>query len=457
MKRCQKSIQVWVKKVVHATEESIREKSRALEMLQTEERGQAKEEEMQLKNEIENLLEQEEVKWKQRAKEDWLRHGDRNTKYFHACATQKRRHKVVDQIRNAEDRLCSTPEAVEAAFVNYYTTLFTSTIPHNVDSCISAIDGKVTEEMNANLTASFTVEEIKQALDQMAPFKAPGPDGFTAEFYQQQWTTVGPEVCEAVLAFLNFGHMNGSINATNIVLIPKVNAPSSVTEFRPISLCNVIYKIISKVLANRLKVVLPTVISQNQSAFLPGRLITDNIIAAYETLHTMQTRLWSKVGFMGIKLDMSKAYDRVEWDFLEAVMGKMGFSERWVSLIMICVRSVTYSIVINGQPVGNIIPSRGLRQGDPISPYLFILCAEALSAMLNQAERMGVITGVPTSKRGPRLSHLFFADDSLLFCKANSVEWRRLTKILEKYEEASGQKLNRDKTSIFFSRNTSLE
>jgi hypothetical protein len=115
---------------------------------------------------------------------------------------------------------------------------------------------------------------------------------------------------------------------------------------------NVLYKIVSKVLANRLKVTLPMVISLNQSAFLPGRLITDNILAAYETLHTMQTRLWSKVGFMGIKLDMSKAYDRVEWDFLEAVMVKMGFAERWISLIMACVRSVTYSIVVNGGTSG---------------------------------------------------------------------------------------------------------
>jgi hypothetical protein len=160
---------------------------------------------------------------------------------------------------------------------------------------------------------------------------------------------------------------------------------------------------------------------------------------------------------MGIKLDMSKAYDRVEWDFLEAVMSKMGFAERWVSLIMACVRSVSYSIVVNGTPVGHINPSRGLRQGDPISPYLFLLCAEVLSSMLSKAESAGVITGVPTSKRGPKLTHLFFADDSLLFCKANSVEWRRLTKILERYEDASGQKLNKDKTSIFFSRNTSQE
>ena len=188
------------------------------------------------------------------------------------------------------------------------------------------------------------------------------------------------------------------------------------------------------------------VISLNQSAFLLEKLIIDNILAAYKTLHTMHRRLWSKVGFMGIKLDMSKTYDMVEWKFLEAVMSKMGFVKRWVSLIMACVRSVTYSIVVNGQPMGNIIPSRGLRQGDPITLYLFLLCVEALSSMLSEAKNIGVITGVPTSKREP----LVLMDDSLLFCKTNSVEWHRLTKILEKYEGASDQKPHREKTFIFF-------
>jgi hypothetical protein len=200
--------------------------------------------------------------------------------------------------------------------------------------------------------------------------------------------------------------MDGLINATNIALIPKGNNPSCVTEFRPISLCNVLYKIASKVLANRLKVVLPSVISPYQSAFLPGRLITDNILAAYETLHSMHTKMWSKVGFMSIKLDMSKAYDRVEWDFLEAVISKLGFSDRWIRLIMECVHTVTYSIIVNGQAIGKITPSRGLRQGDPLSPYLFLRCAVALSSMLSRAESKGIITGVSTSKRGPRLSHL---------------------------------------------------
>jgi hypothetical protein len=138
-------------------------------------------------------------------------------------------------------------------------------------------------------------------------------------------------------------------------------------------------------------------------------------------------------------------------------MRRMEFPEVWINLIMGCVKSVSYSILVNGQPVGNIKPSRGIRQGDPLSPYLFLLCAEALSAMLTRAEKKRVLTGVPTSKKGPTLSHLFFADDGLIFCKANSVEWRRLTRILEKYEVASGQKLNKEKTSIFFRRNTSPE
>jgi hypothetical protein len=183
----------------------------------------------------------------------------------------------------------------------------------------------------------------------------------------------------------------------------------------------------------------------------------DNVLVAYEALHSMDTRMKGKKGFMAIKLDMSKAYDRVEWSYFEAMMQRMGFVEQWIRLIMTCVRSVSYSVLINGAPYGKILPTRGLRQGDPLSPYLFLLVAEGLSSLLTKAELDGRLTGVPIAFGGTRLSHLLFADDSLLFCRATFLEWLNLTQLLQSYEQASGQKLNSDKTSMFFSKNTRME
>lgn len=138
-------------------------------------------------------------------------------------------------------------------------------------------------------------------------------------------------------------------------------------------------------------------------------------------------------------------------------MTKLGFADRWIHLIMTCVRSVSYSMLINGQPYGCIKPSRRIRQGDPLSPYLFILCAEGLSALLYKAEEEGRITGLPIARDGTKINHFFFADDSLLFYRATILERANIQGILDRYEKASGQKLNREKTSIFFSRNTKEE
>jgi hypothetical protein len=307
-------------------------------------------------------------------------------------------------------RLCTSQDSIEQAFVGFYTDLFAMVGATNIVNCIRAITCKVTPEMNTQLEVTFTAKEVHQALIQMAPLKAQGPDKFSADFYKKKKNgqTVGPELCNATLHFLNYLKMDASINETYIALIPKKKKALAVF---------LILGLLASVLANNLKRVLPFVISENQNAFIPSRLITDNVLAAYETLHSMHTQMWSKVGFMGIKLDMSKAYDRVEWAFLKAIMGQMDFYARWIDLIIGCVRTVTYAILVNSQPVGSIKPTHSIRKGDPLSSYLFLLCAEGLSSLLSLAKAKGTITRVPISKSQPRLSHLFFAYDSLLFCK----------------------------------------
>jgi hypothetical protein len=339
----------------------------------------------------------------------------------------------------------------------YFKKIFTSNQPDNevINKCLNGMGGMVTEAMNTELVADFTTEEVHKALKQMYPTKAPGPDGMSAIFYQSYWEIVGPEVTQAILSILHSGFMLRKINFTHIVLIPKIKEPVKITDYRPIALCNVIYKIVSKILANRLKKVLPHVISNTQSAFVPGRLITDNVLVAFEILHSMSIKNRGKRGQMALKLDMSKAYDRVEWGFVEAVMRRLGFAEEWIRLIMMCLSTVSYSILLNGVQSGNFTASRGIRQGDPLSPYIFLLCAEGLSSLLKEFERERKITGITASRGGPRLTHLFFANDSILFCQASSENCRALCEILQIYEEASGQQLNRSKTSLFFTKNTS--
>ena len=217
------------------------------------------------------------------------------------------------------------------------------------------------------------------------------------------------------------------------------------------------YKLISKILANKLKRVLAVMIDDSQSAFVLGRLITDNVFVAFETMHYIDQRKKGKEVLMAIKLNMSKANDRVEWVYLEAMMRKMGFHEKWISLIMMCVSTVSYSMLINGEPKGRIIPLRGLRQGDPISPYLFLLCAEGLLAMLKKEERERYIKGIAVSRGAPSISHLLFADDSIVFYRATIEECNGVFKVLQDYEADLGQKLNKEKTSLYFSKNTSRE
>ena len=341
-------------------------------------------------------------------------------------------------------------EKVVAILTRYYESIFQTSLPNQIDNAVRYVPNIISQSMNDNLVREFSASEVDQALQQMAPLIAPGPDGLPPLFYQKYWHVVGPDVTKGVLSCLNSGQILSSINHTYITLIPKVRNPEKVTEFHPISLCNVIYKLASKVIANRLKLILPSIISESQSAFVPGRLIIDNILVAFETLNHMNSIKIGRDGAMALKLDMSKAYDRVEWVFLEKIMGKMGFHNRFIGLIMSCIKSVSYSILVNGEPHGIIKPSRGLRQGDPLSPYFFLLVAEGLHSLISQVATEGSLQGISLCHTGPRITHFFFADDSLPFSKATLGDCAKIQEILSTHERASGQQVNRDKTIRFF-------
>lgn len=232
--------------------------------------------------------------------------------------------------------------------------------------------------------------------------------------------------------------MPSNVNATHICLIPKKSNPQKITDYHPISLSNVLSRIISKVLANCLKQILSDVISTSQSAFLSDRLITKNVLVTFEKMHHINQRRKGKNGLTAIKLDMSKVFDKVEWPCLERIMRKFSFYDCWISLMMMCVTTVTYSVLLNSEPKGMIRPTRRIWQGDPISTYLFLLCVNGLSTMLKKEELNGHIKGVLVCHGAPPISHLLFVDDNLIFCKANMSECNIVWRVFRNYEVALG-------------------
>lgn len=412
-----------------------------------------------------NLLkayQSEEAYWKQRSRQLWLTLGDSNSGFFHAVTKARKARNRLTVLENEDGIPSFEEDQISALVCAYYDKLFTAN-EKDPDEAISndiitkALKPCVSQIWSEHLTRDPTPVEIKEALFAIHADKAPGPDGFSASFFHSNWETIGHSIVTEVQSFFSCGSLPPTLNETHIRLIPKTLSAKRVEEYRPIALCNVLYKIISKLLSLRLKPVLHSIISENQSAFIPGRAITDNVLITHEVLQYLKTSQAQKHCSMAVKMDMSKAYDRVEWDFIAQVMSRLGFPNKWINWVMQCVSIVSYSFLINDSIYGRVKPHRGIRQGDPISPYLFILCGEVLSGLCRNAEREGALQGIRVARGSPRVNHLLFADDTMMFCESSTECCNSLVQILQKYERVSGQKVNISKSAITFSVKTPQE
>eukprot|EP00253_Pinus_taeda_P003415 PITA_03415 len=240
--------------------------------------------------------------------------------------------------------------------------------------------------------------------------------------------------------------MYPGLNATFIALIPKAENSNSPEKFRPITLCNIIYKIVSKVVALRLKPLLPGIISPEQSGYVEGRQITDGIILSHEIIHSLKH---SKKPGMLLKIDLSKAFDSISWDYIKKILSAFGFANAWIRWIMSLVSSSFFSILINGIPTSTFRSSRGLRQGDPLSPFLFIIMAEGLGRSLTSAIQTRALKGI-NLHNSPTISHQQFVDDNMIFGHSSIQEARSLNSLLNIFSVASGACINRIKSQIFF-------
>ena len=311
-----------------------------------------------------------------------------NTKFFHTSTFIKRQQNAIDFLKLPSRAWTSNCLEIGNGFTSHFKSIFSSSTPIIDEELLSLFDSCISAEENASICVISLEPEIFSALSSIGFTKALGPDGFTALFYKKYWSIIKDVVLASVWDFFENNHLLKEQNHSFIAL----NA-SSVHHFWPISLCNIIYKIISKILANRFKSLLHHFIFPYQSAFVPSRSIQDNSILAHELFYSLKSKR-GRGGLMAIKIDMEKAFDRKEWSFLVAILSKHGFHPTYINWIKICITSPSFSILINGSPFGLFCPNRGLRQGDPFSPFLFILGSEIISCLLPRQESLDLLKGI---------------------------------------------------------------
>ncbi|KAL9677072.1 hypothetical protein QQ045_005299 [Rhodiola kirilowii] len=304
----------------------------------------------------------------------------------------------------------------------------------------------VSTEQCRVLVRGATDKEIWSVLNSIGDDKAPGPDGFSARFYKKNWNTVGKELCKGVKHCLHSNALPKGVNAAYITLIPKSSQASKPEDYRPISCCNVTYKIVASLLAGRLKEILPLIINPAQGAFVKGHSIVDNICLAQQLFNGYGRRNISER--MAWKIDLRKAYDSIDGKFLISMLYLLKFPSKFIAWMKMCIESPSYSIMINGEMSDFFEGRRGIRQGDPLSPFLFTIAMECLSRMMQRLKKEDGFYYHPKCHR-IKMSHIMFADDLILFSSGRQSAVGAIKKVVMQFLSCSGLGINLQKSHLF--------
>ncbi|GKV37600.1 hypothetical protein SLEP1_g45612 [Rubroshorea leprosula] len=392
----------------------------------------------------------EESFYRQKSRIKWLQEGDNNTTYFYKVVKVRRGKSVIKELYTKDNKRLTTVLSMENEAVRFYQELF-GTVDSN---CTEASNSWLKDLFNFQLPVDMAnslihpviEEEIKVVVFSSPGNRSPGPYGFTAEFYKATWSIVGDLVVKAIKEFFSSGQLLKEVNSTIISLVPKIQNPTKMTEFRSLACCNLFYKFITKILANRFKKCLPLFISRSQCAFVEGRLMVENVLLAQEIVKHYHKQCLSPK--CALKIDLMKAFDSVSWDFIFQILLSLGIPSQFVNLVKACVTTPKFSVVFNGNLCGYFSGEKGVRQGDPLSPYIFVVCMEVLSRMLNKVAEEGKFAYHPKCKN-VQLTHLCFADDLMIFTDGSLASLNAIDAILMHFYKVSSLRVNYVKSELF--------
>lgn len=382
--------------------------------------------------------------WAQKAHSKWRSKGDKSTNFFHQWTNSKQRLSKISHLVT-EGGVVEDMSVIKDHLVSFYENLYKEK-KYGRPLADGVELNKLEEGEAEELQKDFTENEILQALGTIEGDKTPGPDGFPMVIFKKCWGFMKKEIMEVVRELQENGFFSWRLNNTFISLVPKKDGDKEVTDFRPISLLSGIYKIVARTLALRLKWVMGKLVSEHQMAGVEGRQIQENVLIANELL---DTRFKSKEAGLIYKIDFAKAFDHVSWEFIEYLFVRFGFGVRWRKWVKACLATARFSVLINGSPVGRFKSSRGLRQGDPLSPMIFALVMEVLTWLVLKAQMLGMLKGFRAVEGGMEVPILQYADDTLIMIEAKREEVLNLKGIMMWFEALPGLHVNYAKSRVY--------